>query len=121
MGDAVFLAVAAHGIDLVFQQGDEGRDDNGDAVHEARRELVTQGFAAACRHEHKCVTLGEQVLDDCFLIAFERFKTEVFLQCRCQLAVLRHNSRFRVLMISQIYTDFMNCTIILKKKNFWKS
>ena len=40
MGDAVFLAVTAHGIDLVFHQSDERRDDNRRAFHESSRQLI---------------------------------------------------------------------------------
>ena len=102
MGDTVLLAVTAHGIDLILHQGDKRRDDDCGTLHDARRQLVTQRFTAACRHQHECVALGQQVLDYRLLIAFKRLKTEVLLQRRYQLTVFRHNPRFRVSMILQI-------------------
>ena len=83
MGYTVFLTVAAHGIDLILHQGDERRYNNGCAFHDAGRQLVAQRLAPACGHQHKRVMLSKQVLDDRFLVAFKRLKTEVFLQCGC--------------------------------------
>ena len=80
MGNGVVLAEVAHGIYLIFHQGDEGRDDNSGAVHEQSGELVTQGLATAGGHQHEGVAPVEEALNDSLLVALESTETEVTAQ-----------------------------------------
>ena len=79
MGQSVVLADAIDGVDLVFHQGDEWRHDDGSALHEERRQLVTQALASAGGHEHKDVVPRHERADNGFLVAFERVKAEIVL------------------------------------------
>jgi hypothetical protein len=52
------------GIDLVLHEGDEGRDDDPDAVPAQGRNLVTERFPTTGRHEHKSVAPCDDMVDD---------------------------------------------------------
>ncbi len=80
VGDARLLGEGAHGVDLILHQGDQGRNDDGHALHEQRRQLVAQRFAAARRHQHKRILSFEHVADDRLLIPLERGEPEVGLE-----------------------------------------
>ena len=79
MGQSVVLADAIDGVYLVFHQGDEWRHDDGSALHEERRQLVTQALASAGGHEHKDVVPRHERAYNGFLVAFERVKAEIVL------------------------------------------
>ena len=61
-------AVGLQGIDLILHQRDQRGDDDADAGAVQGRDLKTEGFAAAGRHEDKSVLAGDQALHDLFLI-----------------------------------------------------
>ena len=67
-------------IHLVLHQGDQGRDDQGDAVEGERRKLVAKRFAPASGHQHHCVAPGQDAGDRRFLQRSEALVAEVFLQ-----------------------------------------
>lgn len=50
-----FDAHALEPFDLVFHEGNEGGDDDGDAVQDKGWDLETDGFASACGHEDHAV------------------------------------------------------------------
>lgn len=78
MSYTVFVGVVAHGINLVFHKGNERRDDDSGTVHEQRGQLITHTLATACGHKHESIVAIHKVGDDSFLVAFERFETEMF-------------------------------------------
>ena len=80
MGDSRLGGEGAHGVHLVFHECDQGRDDDGHAVHDHGRQLIAERFAAARGHQHERVVPGQHVPDHRLLIAFERGKTEMLLQ-----------------------------------------
>ena len=51
-------------LHLVLHQGDQGRDDDGQAGEDQGRELVAQRLAAPGRHDHQRILPGEDVGDD---------------------------------------------------------
>lgn len=53
VSDSRIVRIGAHGIHLVFHQGDQRRYDDRHAVHQQGGQLVTQGLAAAGRHQHE--------------------------------------------------------------------
>ena len=77
MSHIVIFAEVAHCIYLIFHQGYQRRYDYGCTLHQQRWKLITQGFAATGRHEHKCVVAIHEVAYDSFLIAFKIVKTEM--------------------------------------------
>jgi len=42
MGYAVFLAITAHGVDLILHECDEWRYDDGSTLHQQRGKLITE-------------------------------------------------------------------------------
>ena len=78
---ALFLRIVTHRIDLVFHQRNQRRNDNRHAVHQQRRQLETEAFATAGRHQNKGVFALHNIPNNCLLIALKRIKTEVRLQC----------------------------------------
>ena len=79
VGHAIVVARLAHGIHLIFHQGDEWRNHDGHSFHQKRWELVAQRFAASGGHQDKHVLAIKQGADDGLLVVFEGLKTEVFL------------------------------------------
>ena len=78
-------AAIEQGIDLVLHQGDEGADHHGDSIHDHRRKLVAQRFAAAGRHDDHGIAPGQDVADHGFL-AFEKLaEAEILLQRRARI------------------------------------
>ncbi len=71
MSYARFGGEGAHGVHLILHQGDERRYDDGDAVHDERRQLVAERFAAARGHEHESVAPRQQIADHRLLITLE--------------------------------------------------
>ena len=69
-----------HRIDLVLHQGDQRRDDDGDPVHQKRRQLVAQRLAAARGHQHEGILAFQHVADHRFLVPLERRKAEILFQ-----------------------------------------
>ena len=59
------------GVDLVFHQRDEGRDDQRDPVEEERGELVTERLAPSGGEHCKCGTVCKKDPDD-FLLTFPK-------------------------------------------------
>ena len=79
-------AFADEPIDLVFHQGDEWADDEGDALHHHRGQLITERLPAACRHHREGVPSGEEGGDDGLLPGEEFTKTKMPLQRRDGIA-----------------------------------
>ena len=75
-GDASLLK----GIDLVLHEGDEGGDDEGDAVEEEGGKLVAEGLAAAGGKDGEGGAVGEEGLDDRLLAVAELGVAEVVLE-----------------------------------------
>ena len=99
---AVFLTIIAHGIHLILHQCNQWRNHYGGAIHDERRQLITQRFAATCGHEHKGVVLIEQVFHDFGLITLEGIKTEIFLQFGCQSFYVLCHDEWKELISLQI-------------------
>ena len=74
----------AHGVHLVLHQGDERRDDDGDALHQKRRKLVAQRLAAARGHQYEGISARKHVADDSLLVPLERIEAEILLQLLVQ-------------------------------------
>lgn len=64
-------------VDLVFHQGDEGRDDKGEAIEKQGGELITERFSATCWENSKRRAVGENGVDDFFLPVAEMIVSEV--------------------------------------------
>jgi len=54
-------------IHLVFHQCNQGRNDQCHPVHEQRRQLVTERFAASRGHDHDRISLFQEGIDDLLL------------------------------------------------------
>ena len=80
MGDARLRRESAHGVHLILHQGDQRRNDDRHAVHQQRRQLVTERLAAARGHQHERVFSSKHIADYSLLIAFERRKAEILLE-----------------------------------------
>ena len=65
-------ACLAQRINLILHQGDQGRDDNADAVAQQCGNLIAQRLAAARRHQDERVTSRHDAVDDRRLLATER-------------------------------------------------
>lgn len=68
------------GVDLVFHEGDEGGDDEGEAIEEEGGELVAERLAATGGENRKGGAVGEQGLDDGELAFAKGVVTEVGLE-----------------------------------------
>ena len=62
--------------DLILHQRDQGRHHQRRALAQQRRELITQGFAAAGGHQHQRVAALGDVTDDLLLCAAKRGMAE---------------------------------------------
>jgi len=69
-----FDSSGAEGRDLVLHQGDERRNDDGDAVEEEGGELVAEGFAAACGEEDQARAALQNVHDYFLLLLSKSLK-----------------------------------------------
>jgi len=67
-------------IHLVFHEGDERRNHDGQPVLREGRELEAKRFTAPGRQQRKDILARQRILDDFFLQRAERSKTEVLLQ-----------------------------------------
>ena len=65
---------------LVVHQGDERGNDNGHAFAHQGWDLVAQGFAAACGHQHQCAFAARHGVHDFGLAAAKIGITECVLQ-----------------------------------------
>ena len=65
---------------LVLHQGDQRRDDKRYPAEQDGRNLVTDRFAGAGRHDSQHVTATEQRVDDRFLPGVERAVAKIGLQ-----------------------------------------
>lgn len=65
---------------MVFHEGDEGGDDEGEAWEDESRELVAEGFSSAGWHEDKRVVFCEDGIDDLLLHWAEACVAEVFFE-----------------------------------------
>ena len=68
------------GIDLVFHQGDEGRDDKGEPVEKQGGELVAEGLSPAGRKDGKRRSVGEECFDDSLLTIAEFGEAEMLFE-----------------------------------------
>ena len=71
VSDSRIVRIGAHGIHLVFHQGDQRRYDDRHAVHQQGGQLVTQGLAAAGRHQHERIFSTQHIANHGFLIPLE--------------------------------------------------
>ena len=74
-------ASLAEGGHLVLHEGDERRDDHGDALQHQGRNLVAKGLPAAGRHDGQHVSAGQDGVDECLLPLSELAVTKVVFQC----------------------------------------
>ena len=87
-GRIIHLRIHAEGpelVDLVFHQGDEGRNNDGRARHHQGRQLVAQAFARAGGHNHEGVVPGQHVLNNSLLRAPKLAVAEYFFKCMFQI------------------------------------
>ena len=56
-------SLAHERVDLILHQGDQRRDDHGDAVEQKRRQLVTEALAGSRREHRERGAAGEQRSD----------------------------------------------------------
>ena len=63
-------------VHLVLHQGNQRRDDDGNAIAEQCGDLVAQRLAAAGGHDHQTVAAACHVIDDRFLLTSERAVSE---------------------------------------------
>ena len=70
-------AHVVQGVDLVAHEGDQRRDDDGDARQDRCGNLVADGFAGAGGHDAKHVTSGEDGRNDAGLSRTERIVAEI--------------------------------------------
>ena len=71
VSDSRIVRIGAHGIHLIFHQGDQRRYDDRHAVHQQGGQLVTQGLAAAGRHQHERIFSTQHIANHGFLIPLE--------------------------------------------------
>ena len=65
--------------DLILHQRNERRHDQARSLPQHGRNLVAQGLAAACRHDHQGVAALERGLDDRLLLSTElRVAEDIF-------------------------------------------
>ena len=62
----------AQGGDLIGHQCDQRRHDNPDPLTDQRRDLITDGFTAAGRHQHQHVLPGDGCIDNRRLLSPKR-------------------------------------------------
>ena len=74
-------------IDLVFHEGDQWRHDQGDSLHENRRELVAKRLATASRKDSQRRAPSQQGLDNLPLAFSESVVAEVFPKCGFKVAM----------------------------------
>ncbi len=92
MGHAVVLAVIAHRIDLVLHKRNQRGDDYGRTLAHKRGQLVAKRLASARRHKHEDIVAVDKLGNDLFLVPFEFFKPEVFLQGSSDCYSVGHKS-----------------------------
>ena len=80
------------GGDLVFHQGDQWRDDDGQAAGDQRRYLETERFARSGRHDGQDIAARQKRIDNFFLTRPEGIEAEDVLEGRV-LGVSRYVSR----------------------------
>ena len=73
-------APADEDVDLIFHQGDQGADDQGEAVEQERRKLVAEALAAAGRHDAEDVATAEDLRDHLALAGPEPLEAEPLAQ-----------------------------------------
>jgi hypothetical protein len=72
-------------LDLVFHEGDQRGDDDGEAALNGGGELVAQAFAGAGGHDAQDVPAGEDLADDLALGGTEIVEAEIVLQMPLQI------------------------------------
>ena len=65
-------AAGPQAVDLIFHQGDERRNHDGESVKDQRRNLVAQRFTTAGRHQRKRIFLFKHRINNAFLLQPER-------------------------------------------------
>jgi hypothetical protein len=73
-------------VDLIFHQGDERRDDQGDAGQDDRGELIAKGRPGAGRHDREHIVAAQDRRNERLLSWPERLVAEVHAQRRQQIA-----------------------------------
>ena len=79
--------------DLIVHEGDQGRDDHGQAVRADRGELIAERLAAAGGHQDKGVAAVQDVLDRLTLLWTKRVVAVGALQRTEQRIGLTHGNR----------------------------
>ena len=118
MRQSILLAHAVDYIHLVLHQGYERRDHDGRALHDQRRQLVAQRFAATGRHQHKCVLTFQYVTDNGFLIAFELIKAEILFQLLSKIHFIAHNDVVSFLCYRLMYSVSLSTLQFLQPSLF---
>ena len=80
MGNAILLVKVSNGIYLILHQCDERRDYDCSSLHYERRQLITQRFTSAGRHQHKGIFTIEQIFYNSLLVTFECVESEILLK-----------------------------------------
>ena len=91
-----FVTQTVHHVDLIFHQSNQRRHHNGGALHQKRRQLVAKALATSCRHEHKGVVAGHQILNNSLLITFKLVETKIVFQLLCKISVRCHRLRLSI-------------------------
>ena len=90
MSHPVALAHAVDHVNLILHQCNERRYHYCRAVHDERRQLITQRLSASGRHKHKRVLAIKQIAYNGFLVTFKLIKAEILLQFFCKINFLVH-------------------------------
>ena len=69
----------AYSVNLILHQCYQRGYHNGRTLHEQSRQLIAQRLASSCGHQHKSILTLKHIPNDCFLVPFERIKTEIVL------------------------------------------
>ncbi len=93
-------AAGVEGVNLVFHQGDQRRDDDGVTRAKESGELVAQRFAGAGGHDDEHVFTGGDGADRRELAFHEVFKAEMLLQSLAELFGAHESVSLRVEFIS---------------------
>src|SRR5882757_4170592 len=79
MGYIIFAAIATDQVYLVLHQGDQRAYDNSHPLTDHRRQLITETFSSAGRHDDKSILPCQQALYDSVLIVFKGVKAKLLL------------------------------------------
>ena len=99
---AARMPICVSAVDLVAHQRDQRRNDDAGAVAQQTRQLITERFAAAGRHQHEAIATGERGFDHVVLLASER---GIPIGLRQQLACAIHHSADHSRIVGLVFLD----------------